>query len=240
MATQIYLSNIDSDVSGYKLAFVGGRNPNPPSSVATAVTTTTVSGDDIEMTLTAGGTVAKWITKPLLADVTLDGELLVNMWGLEDDAATNAGFNMRIAEYTTSQQADSLDSNFGTELGTTASVNNWLTAAVTSVTVDAGNRIAIVPRIVAVGTMAAGTATFKYDGATADADGDSYVLFPEDIRVDEVQQGNGSVPPIKGIGVSYATNLRDTVQSAVDAELIGSNWSAQAIIDQADELADIL
>lgn len=243
MSTTIYLTNLDSDVAGCKLALVNERNPSPPASVATAVTNTTASGADIPMTLTAGGTTAKWITKPLAVAVTLATKPLFNIWGLESNAAANAGFSMRIAQYTGGAEGASLlTSDYGTEVNVTPAADNvWLGAAVSSTAFAIGDRIVINPYIDNVGTMGASqTVTMTYDGATANVSGDTWVLFQEDVRVNELQLGSGSVPPIRGKSVSWAYDLSQAMQQAVDQGFISANATVQSAIDDATALMNIL
>lgn len=241
--TTIYFTNLDSDVAGYKLALVNERNPSPPSSVATAVTNTTASGADIPMTITAAGTTLKYITKPLKVAVTLATKPTYNIWALESNAAANAGVSIRIAQYTGGTEGASLlTSDYGTELTTAAADQLWVASTgVTSTAFAIGDRIVILPYTDNVGTMGASqTTTMNYDGATAGASGDTWVMLQEDVRVNELQLGSGAVPPIRGKSVSWAVDLRDAVQNAVDGGFISSNATAQSIIDDAQALADIL
>lgn len=204
MATIIYLSNDTADVSGYLKAYMGYRSPNASTTLSTAVTEATASGTTIQMTLTSGGTAAKWITVPFKADVTIAGAIVANFWGKESAATTNAQFGVQLAEYTTSEQASFMQVSMGTELLTSTSQNQWnkLTAAVetngnyTSTTIDAGNRLVILPWMYNIGTMAAGRSTFDYNGSTAGADGDSYIILTETTRANQSQQGSGTTPAI--------------------------------------------
>ena len=59
MATQIFLSNDPSDISGYKLAYIGTRGPNASSTASTAVTNVASGVATGGMTLTAAGSAAK-------------------------------------------------------------------------------------------------------------------------------------------------------------------------------------
>lgn len=234
MSTSMYLTNLDSDVSGYKLLLVNERNPSPPSAVATAVTATTSSGSNIPATLTSGGIAAKWITKPLAVAVTIASAPYVNWWGKEDAAATNSGLQIRVAKYTAGAQgSDLLTASFGTELGTSAANNQWVTAAISSTAFAVGDRLVLIPYINNVGTMAVGTATIDYDGATSNADGDTYFVIQEDLRLNEAQIGSGNSPTVRGVGVSYFYNIQDVVQQAVTVGLISANTPAQQIIDEA-------
>lgn len=241
MATTIYLTNLASDVSGYKLALVNQRNPSPPSALATTVTNTTGSGTNIQQTLTAGGTVAKWITKPLAVAVTIASAAYVNIWGLESAAAANAGFQMRVAQYTTTIGSDLLTSSITTEAATSAGINQWITAGITSTAFAVGDRLAILPYIINIGTMGASqTVTMDYDGATANADGDTYILLQEDLRVNEAQVLSGSSPTVRGKSVSYFMELNKRLQEAVDGGLIAANCGVQQVIDECSFQASLV
>lgn len=230
----LYFTNLDSDISGYKLLLVNERNPSPPSSVASAVTTTTGSGSDIPMTITAGGTALKFITKPLSVAVTLASVPFYNIWGLEAAASANSGLELRIAQYTGGSQGSSLlTDSYGTELGTSAAINQWkATGGISSTAFAVGDRLVITPYINNVGTMGSSTATMYYDGSASFASGDSYVIIQEDLRVNEAQVGSGNTPNVRGVGVSYFYDLQTRLQNAVDAGLIASNCQAQQIIDE--------
>ena len=100
---RLYLTNLASDVSGFKLALVDERNPSATATVATAVTTlavgshaSTAQGTTNSMTLTAGGsTAAKWITKPFKTAFTIPANrLTVNYW-----AHTTTGLSRHCAPW---------------------------------------------------------------------------------------------------------------------------------------------
>src|ERR1043165_4345927 len=85
---KIYLTNIASDVSGYKLALIDERNPGATSTVATALTSVaagshslTGQGTTNSMLLTKGGSAAKWITKPFKNAITIPNtRISANYW----------------------------------------------------------------------------------------------------------------------------------------------------------------
>ena len=251
MATFIYLSNDTSDVSGYLKAYVNMRSPSATSAYVHSTTTVAagVLSSTADLTLTAGGDQAVWITEELKADVTIANPTLNNIWGGEDASATNAQFAIRLAEYTTSEQSAFYNTSTGVELSTTpVSRVIWgggggrdnAEADPTSTTIDAGNRLVVVPGYTGVAggaNTAAGTASFLY-GATAENAGDTYVVLDESVRSGETQVGaSGAAPSIPDKGVSYFLDLENTVQAAVDAGAVTSDATAQAIIDEAAEQA---
>lgn len=186
--TPIYFSDEDSSISGYKKAYVGYRSPVATTTPATSITNTSGSGTDIAMTATAGGTELKWITEPLKVAVNIPaselGRAIGNFYGLESDAAANAGLSFKLHKYTTSEGAAFLTSSVGVELGTSVRRDVWDSGDPTATDFAIGNRLVIAPRIVNVGTMAAGqTVTFRYNGSTPGSTGDSYVILNQTLVV---------------------------------------------------------
>jgi len=130
------------------------------------------------------GTSAKhWISPPIDRDVTIASTITFNLWMLESSMSANvqAGcYVARIAPDGTLSAAIG-DSTDGVELGTAVAAMNW-TQTATSLACHRGDRLLIVPYFTNIGTQGGGgfTASIDYDGATAAADGDSYVTFTED------------------------------------------------------------
>src|SRR3990167_6025799 len=177
MATLIWLTNTDSEVSGYKVALIGYRSPN--AAIAVSTTGTTAAGTDIAVTDTSGGTALKWLTSPLKSTVAIAQRFTANFWGFESNAAANTQLGVHLSEYTTSEQTSFVSTTFGTELGTAAELDQWSRVAdYTSTSIDAGNRLVIEPFVSNVGTMRSGdTVNFRYNGATPGADGDAFIML---------------------------------------------------------------
>ena len=240
--SKLYLSNENSDISGYLLAYVDS-SPNS-TTISTAVTTTTASGDNIAMTLTEGGTVAKWITKPFLADVAFTAQpVLVNFWIKESDAAANAGVGIRLAEYTTSEQSSFLDFNGTVEATTTSALGTpgrFATAVLTATTIDAGNRLAILPDTVAVGTMGASqTLTLSYGVGTAVSNGNSYIEVMETIRVNERQTASGTITTRAGRSVGAYQETIDRLNEFVAVGLLTVATTVRQAIDELEFERDL-
>lgn len=239
MATTVYLSNDPSGISGYLLAYIGERSPNASSTASTAVTNTVagVTTTTVTMTLTAGGSTAKWITVPLKAAVTIATKPFFNLWALESNAAANCDVAWALQQYTTSAQTAFMTSSTGVELTTSIARQFWVGAAGESITSTAfavADRLIIAPALGAVGTMATGyTVTMDYNQSTSGSDGDVFMLFNEDFEPGTAQVGTGTAPGIKAVGVSYFYNIAQVCQEAIDAGLIGSNASVTALIDEA-------
>lgn len=227
----IYLTNIASDVSGYKLALVDQRPPSDQS-VATAVTDTTGSGDNIAMTATAGGTAIKWITKPFLADTVIGADpVMCHLPAKESNAAANAGLGLELAEYTAAggTQSAFLDYSHTVELTTSSedpltTGSCFVTSAPTPTTIDAGNRLEIRLDVIAVGTMGGSqTVTLQFNGPTAGGSSDAYIVLNDQIRLNESQLGSGTSVKIMGQGQGRFQQTIDDLEFFEAAGLLGND-----------------
>lgn len=192
-ATKVRLHNTASSIAGYKAMDLAlgpaGR------SIINTVTTSTVGGTDIQLTDTAGGTALKWISEPLSAGVTISGSMIANLYGGESATTVNAGFRVRLYKYSGgSEGASVLTSDMPAELNATLTTARIWSNAPTSTAFSTGDRIVIKFFITNVGgTMAAGTCTGHYEGATDAADGSSWVQFGESVTFNP-EGGAGSFP----------------------------------------------
>lgn len=231
---RIYLTDLASDVSGYKLALVDMKNPSS-TALVTSVTATTSSGDNIPATDTSGGTALKWITKPLLASVTMVTKVFVNAWIKESNASANAGVGIALHPYTADSEGSVfLDANGTVEAGTTIGAERFLTAAATSQAFAAGDRLVIKLQAVAVGTMGASqTLTIDYDGPTAGADGDTWIDILEDFRVNETQLKNGTTPllPRGGNAIGNLLAMQEHIQRGIDYGFYTTDAKVRSALD---------
>ncbi len=231
---RVYLSNDTSDVSGYKLAYVDMRSPNTTALTATA-TTTTGSGDDIQVTASAGGSALKWITKPIGAAVTLATSVQVNIWAKETSAAANTTIAVNLYPYASASEGSVFldDDANTTELTTSIAAVRYTTAAVTSQAFAVGDRLVIKLFASAVGTMGAvtGGLVVDYDGPTAGADGDSWIDIVEAFRVNETQTGSGATPFRTYESTGMLTAMIDNMQRGVDIGLYSIDSSIRSAID---------
>ena len=179
MPSNFFLTDADSDVSGYLLAKL--TSPSDAPSLVRAVTTT-VTGptSGVQATRSAGGTALAWITEPLDGTDLTAAAWTLRLWAKESAAATNAALRFQVVKWAGSEGASVLDDNAGTELTTTiADVN--ITTGVASVTaLAAGDRLVF--KVLfddASSSMAAGTATLSYGGQYPFAEGYSYVTCPD-------------------------------------------------------------
>jgi hypothetical protein len=235
---RVYLTNLQSDVSGYLLALVNMRNPNPPSSVATAVTDTTNSGDNIQMTGTSGGSTLKWITVPVLSAFSILAKAgKTNFWIKESNAANNAGPGVDIIVYHAGSEGSVINTHTyksTTEAGTSIGVDTGIISA-SSTSVAAGDRLVFKMMVDAAGgTMAAASSgfTFDYDGATEGSDGDSFIDFNEPIRVNSQQIPLVSKPIVAGFGRGFYQNVIDNLNALQGAKCVDfTNATLQAVMD---------
>lgn len=154
-------------------------------SAVSKVTTTTVSGTNIQVTDTAGGTALAWYSEPL-QPVTISGTITVNLHGLVSASTVNAGFGILIeraksdGSASSTIVADTTVPSTITALATTDSVKTG-TYTPTQTAIKVGERIKITVKIRNVGTMTAGTATLSIGAATGGGAGDSFITFTENI-----------------------------------------------------------
>ena len=202
MPTDFFLRSVASGLGGAGQRALSQRRGRASSTV---ITTTTASGTNIQVTATAGGQALTWFSEPLTEGITISGTVTVNIRGLENATATNAGRGILIERTNnagtvqSSIVADTSVPTTITEFTTTDAANGAATYAPTSTAMVAGDRIKVTLKIRNVGTMAAGTATISHDGAAVNAAGDTYVRFTENIFTDEVLD----VPHYQIIGSGY-------------------------------------
>lgn len=150
----------------------------------TAVTNTTASGSNIQMTKTAGGISIAFISPPFARGFIMSGTAMMNLWALESSLLANATIQVRFIKYSGgSEGAAFFTSSFGTELGTSAAACNW-TGTVSAQPFAAGDRLVIkIDGTNATSLTMAGsqTVTLDYAGPTVSADGDSWISIPADI-----------------------------------------------------------
>jgi hypothetical protein len=182
MTTQVFLGNGGAGVSGYTIAL-----PARGSSVLTAVVNTasgsssTAGTENIQWTVTAGGSILQWITRPLVAAVTIAGAITVNLWATESNNLANSGVRGRVWRLQPNGTKTQIGvANMSTELTTSIAAQNF-SITPTSTAFAAGDRIVLEVDLTNVGgTMGSGrTASLTYAGPTAAASGDSYFTFTE-------------------------------------------------------------
>lgn len=181
MATKLYATNNASDVNPGAEDERASSLTQPTTGTSTA-TVTTVLGATAGIQLQRAGTAVCWMSPPLAA-VVISGTVTFNICGLESNMSANSGFQVLVERCDTKGVVISTicNSEFGTELGTSASANSW-TVAPTSRTLVDGDRIKFtILANDAGGTMAASfTVTANYNGNTAGTN-DTWVQFNETV-----------------------------------------------------------
>ena len=177
-----------------------------------------------------------WMSLPVAADITISGTITANIWCAENNMSANAAINVWIliaranddgSGYNTLQEI--VKSTFATEMAvTTRAVNNFTTGmtsgSYTARTINRGDRIIIRPFMDDAGTMATGfTTNMSYNGATAAADGDSWVEFTENITFETTDPPTGST-------VYFTNTASDVSTSAVDRRA----WTSRGAGVQTD------
>ena len=186
MATTLYLRNIDANI--YNTGNTTQYEFMTESRGATAdsgVVNTTASGTDIIWTKTAGGAVLAWISEPVDSTQSVTASTVTfNIWALESNMNANAGGRARLFRWSANNETETLiagPANDGVEFGTTIGAFNWTTTA-TATTLLKGDRIVARFYITNIGTMATGfTCTLGFNGPTAGANGDSYVVLTDNL-----------------------------------------------------------
>lgn len=194
MATQLWMldsaatahrgaqsNKADGTASGWRANYLSASRGTSTPNVAT---TNTVTGptNGVEV-LHASGLPFDWVSLPLDADVTISGDITLNLYMSESSMTANVGAQVIIERLDSQMNIAStiLNSERGVELGTSISVQNWV-ATPTSTAMSKGDRIRV--RVLGndVGTMAAAsTFAFDYDTSASGSDGDSYVQFTENL-----------------------------------------------------------
>lgn len=137
----------------------------------------TVAGptNGVEVLDVAGTLPMQWITPPIDRNVTL-GNINVNIWGFESDAAANTSLTISFGYL-------SPDGTNGPRFSTSRSVELGTTSSLQSFTLSGssfakGDRLAVRIVLDDAPTQVAGyTASFRCGSPTPGVDGDSYIMF---------------------------------------------------------------
>jgi hypothetical protein len=182
--TTLFLRDTASDLGG---AGQKALDATRGAASTTAVTNTTASGTNIQVTKTAAGQALTWFSAQLQA-VTISGSVTVNIRGFESSNSANAAAGITIER---TNSAGTVQSTIvaNTSVPTTSneyalSTDGAKNAAFTptSTPLTAGDRIKVTLFVknAAALTMGGGfTVTNSYDGPTSAAAGDTFVTFTE-------------------------------------------------------------
>ncbi|MES2636643.1 MAG: hypothetical protein V4605_04900, partial [Pseudomonadota bacterium] len=161
--TQLFLRNTTANglsrggTALFDLLTTQGNSPD------TAVVNTTIAGTEIQFTKTAGGTPVAFITPRFGAAYTITGIDIAN-WFLESMVLVNVGARYRFYRYRAGVETEFIGSpsDDGVEFTTIAELYTWA-AGITALDFLEDDRLLIVPYVVNVGVMAAGTATLNFN-----------------------------------------------------------------------------
>lgn len=138
---------------------------------------TTASGNHIEH--------APWWIVQVNA-ITISAAITIQLYGLENAMTTNAQPAIVISRYDSAGTfiSDVVDSSNGqhadgVEYGTASANQSWAVATPTSTTFNDGDWLVVKFHADAIGTMAVGTATIRYNGTSVGVDGDSLISFSD-------------------------------------------------------------
>lgn len=184
MAVSIWLTDEQSDLSGYLRAKLGSRS-DAPSLVRSVTNTEAGPSSGVQVTRTAGGTALAWITDRLTAVNITAAAWVWHLYAYESAAAANAALRVQVYPYANGAEGTvAVDNNAGTELGTAMRENVTTTAVATATTMADGDRLVIKILIDdAVSMGASQTVTLAYNGEYPGAEGDSYLVCPDAIAV---------------------------------------------------------
>lgn len=181
MATVLYLRNTTVESLGitgyYDLSTTAG------ASIDTCVTNTTAGGTNIQLTKTAGGTAAAWMSRAIGIGFTLT-TTDISLWQMESHNQANSGGRYRLYKYdgTTGVETELLGGPFndGVEMSTSYREDTW-TGNPTDTAFVRGDRLVLKVYITNIGTMGGSrTCTMGFNAAGA-ATGDSWLNINETI-----------------------------------------------------------
>lgn len=212
---------VDLDLRGNVVAWSHQQLTQAAGNGATPQSGDTIAGPTvgIEMGNVASPTnttgVIEFVSEPLSADFTIAGTITFNIWASETAMANNAGLQVVVErlDSTCAVVSTVINSEFGTELGTSTTVNNW-TGVPTSTDFAKGDRIRIRICVNDVGTMAASAPGWSITtgGPTGGASGDSWIQFTEDLTFESTDPTGStlyltSTAASGGINPGSATDL---------------------------------
>lgn len=123
-----------------------------------------------------------WTTMPLVG-FTLSGSISINVWGDEQNSTTNYGAKCIVYKWNkTAGLSSAIATITTTEFGTTAGAVTG-SATPTSTAIANNDQLVFYFLFTPVGTGANGrSVNFYYNGATAAAQGDTYVTLTENLK----------------------------------------------------------
>lgn len=145
---------------------------------------------DRQWTATANGDALLWISNPVDGEQNVSagasGTVTFNLWAAEDNMNNNIQVGARLFRWSANDGTETLiaSANDGVELGTGApAAMNFTVNPAANVVLLNGDRIVVkyyAANLAATAT-AVGTNRCTYNGTTAGANGDSYVILTDDL-----------------------------------------------------------
>lgn len=195
MATPIWLTDEDADIAGYKRAKVPSSQAGPDISAAVTtqpnrsdcpslvrlVTNTVVGPAVIPVVRQVGSAIFDkgWITDPLSGPNLQGNNWVLHCWASATAAAV--GVRFEVFKYT-NVEGTSVISADSAVLDTTCKDIVSTSNTATSVTLAEGDRLVIKLSLVGTGL---GTATISYNGLYGRAEGDTFLMCPDTLTVDD-------------------------------------------------------
>jgi hypothetical protein len=209
------------------------------SSSVNAVTNTAAGPTaGIQVTASGGGTAIEWYT-PALQSVTFGGKAKFNIRALESNAAANASLRAEIAVVAGDGTAATVwgvanvesDTTLGGELGTTdAAKVAWVAGDDVAITAGQRLRFRVYVDDPAIGPLVTGnTVTVTYNGASAAAAGDTYVILP--VAVTEQSAGGTAWTQPVNDTLSLSDSVATTADKAAaipDTVMVADSVATQA------------
>lgn len=199
MATKLFFRGVASTLN-IPAAFKAALQRRGRAAVTTT-TNTVASGTNSPVTDVGGGQQLSWFSEPLTNAVTISGTITPNIRCRESANSVNAGIALAIERTDnagTVQSTVSARAVIGAEAGTTESARTAARTP-TSTAFSVGDRIKFTLSAINVGTMGAGTFNTYHDGPADAGSGDSFVIFTEDFRTDEIIEVGAS--ELQGAGI---------------------------------------
>jgi hypothetical protein len=244
LATVLYLRNTTNNgiSDGSIASTIYDMVTAPGSSIDTAVTNTTASGTELQLTKIAAGSTIAWISGRAPAGGFTLTEADISLWQLESNMNANIAGRFRIYKRTaggTVTQIGSTPWNDDVEMTTATREDSWGTVSLTDTAFAENDRIIIKVFLTNVGTMATGfTGTLSFNAA-AGASGDSFFNIVETVAFKaeptatfdqdsfRLRNDNGSE--------TTATWLAATNTNA--PMLVDTTYRARFLVQQTGELA---
>ncbi len=192
MATQLFLradsyethlGDNPTNLAGSAVGWAGRVLLAARGSGVSVFTASTVTGPTNGIEVASGGDPGSFLTPPLAADVTISGAVTGNIWASESNMSANVAINFVVDKVASVDGAITQivkSANTAEVAVTTRAANNFTATPGAGVACKRGDRLRVRVFGDDAGTMATGfTFNMGFSGATAGADGDTYVSFTE-------------------------------------------------------------